>query len=365
MFYLWHEQLSRLFGPFNVLRYVSFRVVAATTTALVITWILYPGFIRRLQRLQIGEVIRSDGPASHARKSGTPTMGGTLMVVSILSSVLLWGDLANPYVLLTGAITLVFAAIGFTDDSLKLARRKGLRARTKLGAQVLVTFAVFATYLRFEAWGFDTYLYFPFLRADHYFLWIPWWAYAVFATVVVVGFSNAVNLADGLDGLAIGPTITATGTFLILAYISGAVINRMPLSEYLLVPRVEGAYELSVVCASLIGAGIGFLWYNAAPAQVFMGDVGSLSLGATLGTIAVFTKNEFLSVIVGGVFVLEAVSVIMQTTSFKLTGRRVFRMAPIHHHFEQQGVPETRIVIRFWIISILLSLVALASLKVR
>ena len=365
MFYVFFEQLKDLFGPFNVLRYVSFRVVAATTTALIITWLLYPWLIKRLQRLQIGEVIREDGPQSHHKKAGTPTMGGTLMVVSILSSVLLWGDLTNVYVLMTMGLTLAFAAIGFVDDSAKLTKGKGIRGKTKLGLQLLITFAAFVLFFQFGADGFDTAIYFPFLRADRYFLVIPWWLYAAFATIVVVGFSNALNLTDGLDGLAIGPTITGAGTFLVLAYISGAVINKLPLSDYLLVPTVAEAYELSVVLASLIGAGIGFLWYNSYPAQVFMGDVGSLALGGTLGCAAVFTKNEFLSVIIGGVFVMEAVSVIMQTTSYKLTGKRIFRMAPIHHHFEKQGMPETKIVVRFWIVSILLALVALASLKVR
>ena len=365
MFYVFFEQLKDLFGPFNVLRYTSFRVVASTTTALVITWLLYPWLIQRLQRLQIGEVIREDGPQSHFKKAGTPTMGGTLMVVSILSSVLLWGDLTNIYVLLTMGLTLSFAVIGFVDDSRKLMDGKGLRAKTKLGLQMVITLTTFLAFFYFAGEGFDTYVYFPFLRADRFYVQIPWWLYAIFATVVVVGFSNAVNLTDGLDGLAIGPTITGAGTFLVLAYISGAVINKLALSDYLLVPNVPEAYELSVVLASLIGAGIGFLWYNSYPAQVFMGDVGSLALGGTLGCAAVFTKNEFLSVVIGGVFVLEALSVIMQTTSYKLTGKRIFRMAPIHHHFEKKGIPETKIVVRFWIVSILLALVALASLKVR
>ncbi len=365
MFYVFFEQLKDIFGPFNVLRYVSFRVVASATTALVITWLLYPWLIKRLQRKQIGEVIREDGPQSHLSKAGTPTMGGTLMVMSILSSVLLWGDLTNIYVLLTMGLTLAFAAIGFVDDSMKLTRRKGLRARTKLCLQLAVTLVTFGVFFYWGTNSFDMRIYFPFLRADRYYMEISWWAYTIFATIVVVGFSNSLNLTDGLDGLAIGPTIIAAGTFLVLAYISGAVINKMPLSDYLLVPKVPEAYELAVVLSSLIGAGLGFLWYNSYPAQVFMGDVGSLALGGTLGAVAVFTKNEFLSVIIGGIFVLEAMSVIMQTTSYKLTGKRVFRMAPIHHHFELKGIPETKLVVRFWIVSILLALVALASLKVR
>jgi phospho-N-acetylmuramoyl-pentapeptide-transferase len=367
MFFWLHQELSHLFGPFNVIRYISFRALAAAITALVITWLLYPWLIRRLQRLHIGQTIREDGPQSHLVKAGTPTMGGLLMVIAVCSSVLLWGDLHNIYVVLTLALMVLFGAIGFLDDAMKLVRgkAKGLRAKTKMGLQLTVALGVFGAFFYLIPSTYDTHLYFPFLRADRYFVDLPAWVYLIFATLVVVGTSNALNLTDGLDGLATGPTITAAGVFMVLAYVSGATIAGLSLPSYLLIPSVVGANELAVFCAALAGAAMGFLWYNCHPASVFMGDVGSLSLGAGLGAVAVFTKNEFLSVIVEGIFVLEAVSVILQTTSYKLRHKRVFRMAPIHHHFELKGVPEPKVIVRFWIVSILLALVALATLKLR
>ncbi len=367
MFFLFYEELSKIFGPFNVLRYISFRSIASVLTALAVTWILYPWLIKKLRRLSIGQSIRSDGPSAHLEKAGTPTMGGTLIITAVSMSVLLWGNLTNIYVLGTTFLILAFGVIGFVDDALKLAfgNSKGLSAKTKLGSQLLVSLVTFSVFFYILEPDFTTNIYFPFLRADIYYWTVPKWVYVVFASLVVTGTSNALNLTDGLDGLAIAPTITAAGVFLVLAYVSGAMINQLQLSDYLLIPRVEGANELAVVCSALIGAGIGFLWYNSYPASVFMGDVGSLSLGAGLGAVAVFTKNEFLSLIIEGIFVVEAMSVIIQVGSYKLRKKRVFRMAPIHHHFELKGLAEPKVIVRFRIVSILLALLALSSLKVR
>jgi phospho-N-acetylmuramoyl-pentapeptide-transferase len=370
MFYLLHEWLrEHVSSGLNVLRYVPFRAIAAVVTSLMITWLLYPWFIRVLRYRQIGQTIREDGPQDHFKKAGTPTMGGALMIVAILVSVALWADLRNVYVLMTMAITAGYAVLGFMDDWLKLVRGggRGVRGKTKLFWQfglALGTMALFFYVLAPEV-GYASRVYFPYLRIDRYYTDIPEWAYLVFASIVIVGASNAVNLTDGLDGLAIFPTISSSGVFMIFAYLSGGTLVKAKLVKYLLLPVIPGAEELTVVLSAVIGAGLGFLWYNAYPASIFMGDVGALALGGLLGCVAVFTKNEFLSVIILGVFVLEAVSVITQTVSYKLTGKRVFRMAPIHHHFELKGYPEPKIITRFWIISILLGLVALASIKVR
>lgn len=363
----WLQEIARdYFGPLNVLRYISFRVIAAMVTSLIVTWVLYPPMIRRLQLRQIGQSIRDDGPKAHLKKAGTPTMGGVLLVIAILMSALLWADLGNVYVLLTCGFVLGFGAIGFVDDWMKVVHKKGIRAKTKLAWQFVLTLSLMGLFffVLLPA-DFSTRIYFPFLRIDRYYVEIPIWLYWLFSTIVIVGFSNAVNLTDGLDGLAIFPSITGAAVFLVFAYLSGATLKKFVLANYLLIPALAGANELSIIAAALIGAGIGFLWFNSFPASIFMGDVGSLPLGGTLGAMAVFTKNEFLSVIILGLFVLEAVSVITQTVSFKLTGKRVFKMAPIHHHFELKGWAEPKIITRFWIISVLLGLIALASIKVR
>ena len=345
MFFFLQDQLRDLFGPLNVFRYVSFRVIAATATALLITMVLYPWFIRRLKGQKIGQPIRDDGPETHQVKAGTPTMGGALAILAVLFSTLLWGNLSNILVWLVLFVMVGFAAVGFVDDFRKVADRnsKGLSGKVRLGLEFLIVgiaLAIFFGFFREES-NFDLHVAIPFLRWDVWGIFLPPAIYAVFASVLVVGTSNAVNLTDGLDGLAIGPVIVASATFLILAYLGDMQLGRFDISSYLLIPKVTGANELAVLCAGLIGAGIGFLWYNAHPALVFMGDTGALGFGGALGALAFFTKNELLAVIVFGVFLVEAISVITQRYSYKLTGKRVFLMAPIHHHFEKLGWPET------------------------
>ncbi|WP_437625090.1 phospho-N-acetylmuramoyl-pentapeptide-transferase [Sorangium sp. So ce321] len=357
----------------NVLRYIPFRTIMATITAMVLTFVLAPWFIRELRRKQIGQVVRAEGPETHKIKAGTPTMGGALILLSLLLPTVLWADLRNPFVLATTAVTAGYGVIGYLDDFLKIKRRNsgGLPGRYKLIGQVLIGGAAVAyTFLLASKLPPDwaeirTRLSIPFVAFSKYPIELPLYAYVPFAVFVVVATSNAVNLTDGLDGLAIGPVIINAGTYLILAYIVGASIANFSLATYLDIPAIASAGELSVYCGSVIGAGIGFLWYNTYPAQVFMGDVGSLALGGGLGMLAVFTKNELLSIILGGIFFIETVSVITQVLSFKLTGKRVFLMAPIHHHYEKKGWAEPKIIVRFWIISILLALVSLASMKLR
>ncbi|MFP4597994.1 MAG: phospho-N-acetylmuramoyl-pentapeptide-transferase [Persicimonas sp.] len=367
------------FGPLNVFRYVSFRTVAAMITSLLISLVLYPWFIRKLQLKQIGQVIRDDGPESHLSKAGTPTMGGVLILFAVVASTLLWADLTNPYVAVVLAITVIFGVVGFFDDYMKLTEKStaGVSGKVRLLIEFAVALGAMLVMFNFEVFDYSTSLYLPFVSTEKFALELPLAIYVPFALLVIVGTANAVNLTDGLDGLAIGPVIVAAGTFLVLAYSSATVLGyeevvngvtefrRFDLAKYLMVPKVDGAQELAIFCASIIGAGVGFLWYNSFPAQVFMGDVGSLSLGGALGTLAVVTKHELLSTIIFGIFLVEAISVITQTTSYKLTGKRVFRMAPIHHHFEMKGWPEPKIIVRFWIIAILLNLIALASLKLR
>ncbi len=372
-------EMREYFSPLRVFRYVSFRVVAAMLTALAISFILHPWFIRRLQSRQIGQVIREDGPESHFSKAGTPTMGGSLVVFALVIPTILWSELSNLYVWVALTVTVSFAVIGFVDDYLKLRFRnsKGLSGRYKLLLQFGISALVLVALFREDA-GFDRTLYFPFVSAEKFSLVLPMAVFVPFALIVIVGTSNAVNLTDGLDGLAIAPVMIAAAAYMILAYCVGTVINlpnlgpdggvqyfSFNIAHYLHLPHVPGVNELAIFAASIIGAGIGFLWFNTFPAQVFMGDVGSLALGGALGMLAVLTKNEILSVVLCGLFVVEALSVIIQTTSFKLTGKRVFRMAPIHHHFEKLGWQEPKIVVRFWIVSFMLALVALASLKVR
>jgi len=356
----------------NVLRYVPFRTIMATITAMLITFVLAPWFIRELKRKQIGQVVRADGPESHLAKAGTPTMGGALILLSLLVPTVLWADLRNPFVLATTAVTAGYGLIGYLDDYLKIKRKTsgGLPGRYKLVGQTLIGGAAIYYTFNNERMPADwkvikTQVAFPFAAFSKYSLELPLWAYIAFAIFVVVATSNAVNLTDGLDGLAIGPVMINAGTYLIWAYIAGATIAKLSLADYLDIPKIASAGELSVYCGSVIGAGIGFLWYNTYPAQLFMGDVGALSLGGGLGMLAVFTKNEFLSILLGGIFFIEAASVITQVVSFKLTGKRVFLMAPIHHHYEKKGWAEPKIIVRFWIISILLALVALASMKLR
>jgi phospho-N-acetylmuramoyl-pentapeptide-transferase len=368
--FLWLSELLRAdFGPLNVFRYVTFRSIGAMATSLLIAMALFPWFIRLLQQKQIGQVVRADGPQSHFSKAGTPTMGGVLLLVAMGLSTLLWADLHNPFIWLTLGITLIYGILGFLDDWLKIRDRssKGVTGKQKLAVQFGAALLFFGLlYGGFLGTSLaDTRLYLPFASAQVIHITIPWWVYAVFASVVVVGTSNTVNLTDGLDGLAIGPVIISALTLAALCYLGGAKFGEFEVAKYLLIPAVPGAQELAVLGAAIIGAGIGFLWYNTYPALVFMGDVGALALGGALGMVAVFSKNELLSVVINGLFVVEGVSVIAQTTSFKLTGKRVLRMAPVHHHFEKLGWPEPRVTVRFWIISIMLALVALASLKLR
>ena len=354
LLYPLHTEFSVLY----IFRFITFRTIYATITALVIAFILGPWLIAKLQNLQIGQSIRKVGPESHFKKEGTPTMGGTLILAAIVLPTLLWADLTNVYVWVTLLVTVGFGAVGFVDDYRKVKKRNsdGLSARQKMFWLMGISLA--AGIILYCYPSFRTTLAFPFFKglAPNLGLF-----YIPFAMLVIVGTSNAVNLTDGLDGLAIGPMIIASGTYLIFAYLAG----NAKLSEYLQISSVQGAGELAVLCGAMVGAGLGFLWFNTYPAQVFMGDVGSLSLGGALGTIAVITKQEIVLVIVGGIFVVEALSVIFQVTSFRLYGKRIFRMAPIHHHFELKGWPEPKIIVRFWIISIILALVALSTLKLR
>ncbi len=353
----------------NVLRYTSTRIILSTLTALLLTLFLYPWFIRTLQRIQLGQVVRDDGPESHLSKRGTPTMGGSLIVFAVIISTVLWSDMGNPFVLLASLVTAGYGVIGFIDDYLKVRRKSsgGLSGRYKMLGQLLVAGAVVGVLYGTEMMP-DQIRYrlaMPFVDFYATNLMLPAAIYFIFSIIVIVGASNAVNLTDGLDGLAIGPVIISAGTFLVLTYAAGTIIGGFDIARYLNIPHIPGAGELALYCGAMCGAGVGFLWYNTYPASVFMGDVGSLPLGAGLGFLAVASKHEFTLLIVGGIFVLEAVSVIVQVLSFKLTGKRVFKMAPIHHHFELKGWAEPKVIVRFWIISFVLALVALATLKLH
>jgi phospho-N-acetylmuramoyl-pentapeptide-transferase len=362
LYHLLHALRGELSG-LNVVRYITFRTAVASLTALFLVLVLGPWMIERLRRLQIGQHIREEGPQAHREKAGTPTMGGVLILTGILVPTLLWADLTNRNVWILVFSTLAFGAIGFADDYLKVVKRRslGLTARRKLRAQVLVGLllggALYWLSLA-EPTQFSTRVILPFFKNA-----MPEISafYILFAVAVVVGASNAVNLTDGLDGLAIGSTLIAAAAFTVLAYVSGHRV----FSDYLDLLYLPGSGEVTVFCGAMVGASMGFLWWNCYPAQVFMGDVGSLSLGGALGTAALLIKQELLLFSVGGLFVIEALSVILQVGSYKLTGRRIFRMAPLHHHFELQGWKEPQIIIRFWIVAFVFALFSLTTLKLR
>lgn len=381
MLYHIFTSLRDEFSALRVFEYATFRIPGAILTALFLTLFLFPRFIELLRVRQHGvSNIREDTPEQHLAKSGTPTMGGLFILLAVTTSSCLWADLSNVFVWAVLAVMLSFGAIGFIDDYRKVVKKnsKGLPGKQKLLLQLIALTSITAALLYsgsgsdVGSLGIDTRLSVPFVSVK---LFNPdiGWLYLPFAYLIVMGTSHAVNLTDGLDGLAIGPTVISATTFLILAYIAGLELTfwtgerwvDFNVADYLNIPHIEGISELSVVCGAIVGAGVGFLWFNTFPASVFMGDVGSLALGGALGAIAVLTKNELLSAIVHGVFLMETLSVITQVTSFKLTGRRVFRMAPIHHHFELKGWAEPKIIVRFWIISIILSLAALTTLKLR
>jgi phospho-N-acetylmuramoyl-pentapeptide-transferase len=384
-FHLFYGALGDKIGFLRVFRYTSTRILAAAITALLLSFFLGPWFIDKLKSRQIGETIRTDGPQAHKKKAGTPTMGGSLILFCLTVSTLLWCDLRNPFVWLALSVTGSFGAIGLWDDYIKVVKRdkKGLSSKLRL----LLEFAIAGGAMAYLFYGntmssdVALHLQLPFTNYYESSIELPAWLYVIFGTVVVVGTANAVNFTDGLDGLAIGPSIMNAGTFLIFAYIAGVSTtlhvngHDETIAQYLHVAHIEGIEELAIFCAALFGTGIGFLWYNAYPAQVFMGDVGSLSLGGAIGMLAVLTKNEVVLLIVGGLFVVEALSSIIQTGVYKATkkpgpdgkmvGRRVFLMAPIHHHYEKKGWDEPKIIVRFWLVSALLALMALGTLKLR
>ena len=377
LYWLLYQKLFPYFRLFRIFRYLTFRTVFASLTALLIGLLIGPYVIDRLREFQIGQYIREEGPQSHQKKSGTPTMGGVLICISILVPTLLWADLSNPYVWLVMLSTLAFGAIGFADDYIKVVHRRnqGLTARAKLGLQLVASAAVAAALVVMETRGaYSTRLMVPFskrFRPDlvwewmghiphmHWLVFVP---FVIFVMIVISGASNAVNLTDGLDGLAIGCTIIAAGALTVLTYVSGHVV----FSDYLELQRMPMVSELTVFCGSMVGASIGFLWYNAHPAEIFMGDVGSLALGGAIGTVAVVIKQELLLPFIGGVFILEAVSVMLQVGSYKLrNGKRIFKMAPLHHHFELMGWSESKVIARFWILALVFALFALTTLKLR
>lgn len=355
LIYFFHTELSWL----NVFRYITFRTILSSLTALVICFVFGRWVIRKLRALQVGQQIREDGPPDHKSKAGTPTMGGCLILPTVVLATLLWADPANIFIWLVTFVALFFGGIGFADDYLKVSRKnsRGLSAAAKFSLQIFGAFLVILVLYLYPA--FDSHLNIPFLKNISPDLGI---GYIPFAIFIIVGTSNAVNLTDGLDGLAISPLIVAFASYLVFAYLAGNIKT----ASYLQIPYISGVGEISVLCGALVGAGLGFLWYNAYPAEIFMGDVGSLPLGAVLGTVAVITKQELVLILVGGLFVFEALSVIFQVTYFKLTGgHRIFRMAPIHHHFELKGWPEPKVIVRFWIIAIVLALLSIGTLKLR
>lgn len=377
LYWLLYQKLFPYFRLFRIFRYLTFRTVFASLTALLIGLLIGPYVIERLREFQIGQYIREEGPQSHQKKSGTPTMGGVLICISILVPTLLWSDLSNPFVWLVMLSTLAFGAIGFADDYIKVVHRRnlGLTARAKLGLQLVASAGVAITLLWLQHQGnYSTHLMFPFLKRFRpnlvwefmghipHLHWLAFLPFIAFVMLVIAGASNAVNLTDGLDGLAIGCTIIAAGALTVLTYVSGHVV----FSDYLELQRMPMVSELTIFCGAMVGASIGFLWYNAHPAEIFMGDVGSLALGGAIGTVAVAIKQELLLPFIGGVFILEALSVMLQVGSYKLrNGKRIFKMAPLHHHFELLGWSESKVIARFWILALIFALLALTTLKLR
>ena len=354
------EYLSQFHSGFNVFQYLTLRVILGVLTSLFISLLIGPALIRRLTEHQIGQSVRDDGPKTHFEKSGTPTMGGLLILVAIAVSTLCWSDLHNRFVWVALLVTLLFGLIGWIDDYKKVVHKnhKGLAARYKYFFQSIIgLLAAFFLYTTASS-SAETVLIVPFVKSLKFEMG---WFYVVFAYFVIVGSSNAVNLTDGLDGLAILPTVMVAAALAIFAYTAGNI----RFAEYLGIPYVAGVGEVAVFCGAMVGAGLGFLWFNTYPAQVFMGDIGALALGAALGVIALIVRQELVLVIMGGVFVVETISVILQVASFKLTGKRIFHMAPLHHHYELKGWPEPRVIVRFWIITVILVLIGLSSLKIR
>lgn len=354
------EYLTQFHSGFNVFQYLTFRIILGVLTSLFISLLVGPSLIRRLNKYQIGQSVRDDGPESHLSKAGTPTMGGLLILVSIAVSTLCWADLSNRFIAVVLLVTLAFGVIGWVDDYRKVVKQnpKGLPARYKYFWQSIVGLAAAIFLYVSAASPAETQLIVPFIKNVTINLG---WMYVVLSYFVIVGSSNAVNLTDGLDGLAILPTVLVSGALMIFAYTTGHIY----FAEYLGIPYIKGVGEVAVFCASIVGAGLGFLWFNTYPAQVFMGDIGALALGAALGIVAVVVRQELVLFIMGGVFVMETFSVILQIGSYKLTGKRIFHMAPLHHHYELKGWPEPRVIVRFWIITVILVLIGLASLKVR
>jgi phospho-N-acetylmuramoyl-pentapeptide-transferase len=376
LYYLFVFLLRPHFSPLNVFRYITVRTAMASTSALLLSLLLGPWVIERLRDLQVKQYIRAEGPKAHHKKAGTPTMGGVLIVAAIVIPTLLWADLLNPYVILATGATLAFGTIGFVDDYNKvvLKRNMGLTPRAKFSWQVLTCLAVGIALVALQARGaYSTQLSVPFFKRlhpdlvistllDHKFIWpLAYVPLILFLVLVIVGCSNAVNLTDGLDGLAIGCVLVSAVALTVLTYIS----SNAKFADYLEIQKIPDAGELVIFCGSLAGASLGFLWYNAHPAEMFMGDVGSLALGGAIGTVAVIIKQEILLLSIGGIFVIEALSVIIQVGSFKLTGKRVFRMAPLHHHFELLGWSESKIIVRFWIAALVFALFSLTTLKLR
>jgi phospho-N-acetylmuramoyl-pentapeptide-transferase len=376
LYWLLYQRLFPYFPPFRIFRYVTFRTAFASLTALFMGMIIGPAIIRQLRDFQIGQYIREEGPKGHQKKAGTPTMGGVLITIAIVVPTLLWADLSNTYIWLAVFSTMAFGAIGFADDYIKVVRKRnlGLTGRMKLVLQFLAAGLVGVTLVTLTATRqYSTHLMVPFLkqfRPDlvieglrHYphLWWLAFTPFVVFVMLVLVGSSNAVNLTDGLDGLAIGCTVIAAGALTVLTYLSGHAV----FAEYLELQKMPAVAEVTVFCGAMVGSSIGFLWYNAHPAEIFMGDVGSLALGGAIGTVAIIIKQELLLPFIGGIFVLEALSVIIQVVSYKLRKKRVFKMAPIHHHFELMGWSESKIIIRFWILALIFALFALTTLKLR
>ena len=376
LYWLLFLKLQHYVAPFRIFRYVTFRTAFASLTALFTALIVGPLVIGRLRDFQIGQYIREEGPKAHQKKAGTPTMGGLLIVISIVVPTLLWADLSNRFIWLAVFSTCAYAAIGFTDDYTKVTHRRnlGLTSRAKFGLQVAASIVIASMLIAMQTYGmYSTRLIVPFLKQFHPDLVAGWlehyphlWPLAflpfmVFVGIVIVGASNAVNLTDGLDGLAIGCTVIAAGALTVLTYVSG----HATFATYLELQRMPQVAELTIFCGAMVGASIGFLWYNAHPAEVFMGDVGSLALGGAIGTVAVMIKQELLLPFIGGVFVIEALSVILQVGSYKLRKKRIFKMAPLHHHFELMGWSESKIIVRFWIASLIFALFALTTLKLR